>query len=170
MNEWHERYNYTYFAPVLYMSHHQKYIDCHSASSKLYSSRNPSKPALDNFHYVTKFNTTIDMKVLSYMWLDLAQNILYEYVRDPNIERYRSTGLMATLIASTTCDSVTLYGFGKDATGQYEHYFSTKKGEKEWGGHEYSAEKAFLADIERGHGKYQKHLRQYDLGSVTIRK
>jgi hypothetical protein len=170
MKEWHELHNYTHFARVLFTTHHQKYIECHNAASKLYSSRNPSKPALDKFHYFTEFNTTIDMKILSYMWLDLGQSILYEYTRDLEEQRYGSTGMLAILIAATTCDHVTLYGFGRDATGQYEHYFSKKKGEKEWQMHEYSAEKAFFADLERGHGKYEKHLRQYDIGSVTIRK
>jgi hypothetical protein len=167
--EWHQLHkNYTAFASVLFVGHAHHYTLCHSSSSKLYEATGAG--ALDKFHYYTKHKSMIDMKILSYMWLELAQNILYEYVRNPAEHRYRSSGMMATLIAITSCDKVTLYGFGTDEKDEYQHYFSVKKKQKEWSGHEYSAEKAFFAELERGHGKYLKHLKQYNLGQVKFRR
>jgi len=104
---------------------------------------------------------------LSYLWLNLAQDILKEYHQGAGT-KYRSTGLMAFMAAITVCDQVSMYGFGSHPDG-YHHYWAKARNGKEWTGHDYNAEQEFYHDVVKGQGKYMKLLSQFDIcKNVTI--
>jgi len=60
-----------------------------------------------------------------------------------------STGLAAVAMALAGCEEVDLYGFGKDARGEWDHYFPSEKWNPGNAFHSVSNEEEFLASLER---------------------